>query len=160
MKTYWGVEVQLHAFLDLSTRWRWVVSFTPRVKATATHWIGRWVSSRALLGAVVKRKIPNPRRESNHRTPIVQTVVQRYTDWAIAALTISYWCQPELVLLTMRLKPLLRRTRWFALCSSISVSQWPDWRALTSHSQQCSNSTQRISKDMLLVCTVVTHYFR
>jgi hypothetical protein len=30
MKTYWGMEVQLHAFFDLGTRWRWVVSFTPR----------------------------------------------------------------------------------------------------------------------------------
>jgi hypothetical protein len=30
--------------------------------------------------AVVKRKIPSPRRESNPRTPIVQPVAQRYTD--------------------------------------------------------------------------------
>jgi hypothetical protein len=35
------------------------------------------------LDAVVKRKIPSPRRESNPRTPIVQPVSQRYTDWAI-----------------------------------------------------------------------------
>jgi hypothetical protein len=28
------------------------------------------------LDTVVKRKIPNPRRESNPRTPIVQPVVQ------------------------------------------------------------------------------------
>jgi hypothetical protein len=30
MKTYLGVKVQLHSFFDLGTRWRWVVSFTPR----------------------------------------------------------------------------------------------------------------------------------
>jgi hypothetical protein len=30
MKVYWGVEVYLHAFFDLGTGWRWVVSFTPR----------------------------------------------------------------------------------------------------------------------------------
>jgi hypothetical protein len=30
MKVYWETEVQLHAFFDLSTRWRWVVSLTPR----------------------------------------------------------------------------------------------------------------------------------
>jgi len=30
MKTYWGVEIQLHTFFDLGTRWRWVVSFTPQ----------------------------------------------------------------------------------------------------------------------------------
>jgi hypothetical protein len=37
------------------------------------------------LDAVLKRKIPSHRRESNPRTPIVQPVAQRYTDWAIAA---------------------------------------------------------------------------
>jgi hypothetical protein len=30
MKAYWGVEVQLHSFFDLGTRWRWVVSCTPQ----------------------------------------------------------------------------------------------------------------------------------
>jgi hypothetical protein len=32
------------------------------------------VGPRAVLDAVVKRKIPNPHRESNPRTPIVQPV--------------------------------------------------------------------------------------
>jgi hypothetical protein len=32
------------------------------------------------MDAVVKRKIPSPRRESNPRTQIIQPVVQRYTD--------------------------------------------------------------------------------
>jgi hypothetical protein len=36
---------------------------------------------RATLDAVVKREIPSPRRESNPRTPIVQPVAQRYTDY-------------------------------------------------------------------------------
>jgi hypothetical protein len=39
------------------------------------------VGSRAVLDAVVKRKIPSPRWESNLRTPIVQPVAQRYTDY-------------------------------------------------------------------------------
>jgi hypothetical protein len=30
MKMYWGVELWLHAFLDLGTTWKWVLSFTPR----------------------------------------------------------------------------------------------------------------------------------
>jgi hypothetical protein len=30
MKAYWEVKVYLHSFFDLGTRWRWVVSFTPR----------------------------------------------------------------------------------------------------------------------------------
>jgi hypothetical protein len=54
--------------------------FTPREKALAIHWIGGWVGPRAVLDAVVKRKIPSPRRESNPRAPIVQPVAQRYTD--------------------------------------------------------------------------------
>jgi hypothetical protein len=59
----------------------------PREGAPGTHWIGVWVGLRAVLDAMVKRKIPSPRRESNPRTPIVQPVAQRYTDWAITALT-------------------------------------------------------------------------
>jgi hypothetical protein len=41
-----------------------------------------WVSPRAVLDAVVKRKIASPRQESSPRTPILQPVAQRYTDWA------------------------------------------------------------------------------
>jgi hypothetical protein len=62
--------------------------FTPRERAHGTHWIEGWVDPRAVLDAVVKRKIPSPRRESNPSTPIVQPVAQRYTDWAI---TLSKW---------------------------------------------------------------------
>jgi hypothetical protein len=40
---------------------------TPRERAPGTHWIGDWVGPRAVLNAVVKRKIPSPRRESNPR---------------------------------------------------------------------------------------------
>jgi hypothetical protein len=52
----------------------------PGGKAPGTHWIGGWVGPRTFLDAVVKSKIPSPRRESNPRTPIVQPVAQRYTD--------------------------------------------------------------------------------
>jgi hypothetical protein len=63
--------------------------FTRRERAPGTHWIGGWMGPRAVLDAMVNRKIPNPRREWNPRTPIVQAVTQRYTDWAIAALHLS-----------------------------------------------------------------------
>jgi hypothetical protein len=90
MKTYWGSGGIAPRSLDLGTGWRWVVSrsgrFTPRELSPGTHWIGGWLGPRAVLDAVVKRKIPNPRRESNPRTPIVQPVAQRYTDWDITAL--------------------------------------------------------------------------
>jgi hypothetical protein len=69
------VSGQLHAPAALS----------PREGAPGTHCIGGWVGPRAVLDAVVKRKIPSPRWESNRRTPIVQPVAQRYTDWAITA---------------------------------------------------------------------------
>jgi hypothetical protein len=62
--------------------------FTPRVRAPGTHWIRAWVDPRTILDAVVKRKIPSPRRESNPRTPIVQPLAQRYTEWAIMAIII------------------------------------------------------------------------
>jgi hypothetical protein len=53
--------------------------FTHRVRAPSTHWIGGWVGSRAVLDAVVKRKIPSPHPESKPRTPIVQPVATHIT---------------------------------------------------------------------------------
>jgi hypothetical protein len=47
---------------------------TPAALAPGTHCIGGWVGLTAVLDAVVKRKIPIPRRESNPRTPIVQPI--------------------------------------------------------------------------------------
>jgi hypothetical protein len=86
MKAYWGSggiapRILLTSALD---RGEWSASrpcrFTPREGAPGTHWIGGWVGPRAVLDVVVKRKIPNPRWESNPRTPIVQPIAQRYTD--------------------------------------------------------------------------------
>jgi hypothetical protein len=42
--------------------------FTPRERIPGTHWMGSWVGPRAVLDAVVERKIPSLRRESNPRT--------------------------------------------------------------------------------------------
>jgi hypothetical protein len=83
VKTYWGVEVYLQAFLTSALDGgEWSASppghFNPRERAPGTHWIGGWVGPRAVLDTVVKKKIPSPRRESNPRTPIVQPVAQRY----------------------------------------------------------------------------------
>jgi hypothetical protein len=79
------VEVWLHTFLTSALDGgEWSASrpgrFTPRERPPDTHWIRGWVGPSAVLDAVVKRKIPSPRRESNPRTPIVQPVAQRYTD--------------------------------------------------------------------------------
>jgi hypothetical protein len=85
MKAYWGsggvVPLSLTSALQGG---EWSASrpgrFTPRERDPGTHWIGGWVGPTAVLDAVVKRKIPSTRRESNPRTPIVQPVAERYTD--------------------------------------------------------------------------------
>jgi hypothetical protein len=51
-----------------------LATLPPRERAPGTHWIGGWVSPRAILDAVVKRKIPNPCQELNPGTPIIQPV--------------------------------------------------------------------------------------
>jgi hypothetical protein len=66
MKTYWGEETQLRAFLNSALDiGEWSASSSgriiPRERAPGTHWIGGWVDTRAILEAVVKRKIPRPR---------------------------------------------------------------------------------------------------
>jgi hypothetical protein len=73
--------------------------FTPKERAPGTHCMGGWMGPRAVLNAVVKRKIPSLRQESNPITPIVQPVAQRYTDWAITAPTILVYT----VLISFRL---------------------------------------------------------
>jgi hypothetical protein len=84
MKAYWGSGGIAPRIFTSALDGEWLASrpgsFTPREKAPGTHWIGGWVCPRAVLDAVVKRKIPSPRRESNPRTPIVQPVAQPYTD--------------------------------------------------------------------------------
>jgi hypothetical protein len=81
MEAYWGSggiapRILLTSALD---RGEWSASrpdrFIPRERVAGTHWIGGWVGPRAIMDAVVKRKIPSPRRESNPRTPIVQSVL-------------------------------------------------------------------------------------
>jgi hypothetical protein len=65
------VSGQLHAPVAL---------LTSKKRALNIHWLGGWVGPRAILDAMVKRKITSPRRKSNPRTPIVQPVAERYTD--------------------------------------------------------------------------------
>jgi hypothetical protein len=83
MKAYWEWRYSsTHSFTSTLYGGEWSASrpgrFTLSERAPGTHWIGGWVGPRAILDAVVKRKIPSPRRESNLRTPIVQPLVQPY----------------------------------------------------------------------------------
>jgi hypothetical protein len=74
----------MHSLTSALERGEWSASrpgrLTPKERIPGTHWIGGWVGARAVMDAVVKRKIPSPRWESNPRTPIIQPVAQRYTD--------------------------------------------------------------------------------
>jgi hypothetical protein len=87
MKAYWGSGSVAHSLTSALDGREWSASlpgrFTPRERAPGTHWIGGWVVPRAVLDAMLKRKIPSPRRESNPRTPIIQPVAQRYTDLSV-----------------------------------------------------------------------------
>jgi hypothetical protein len=105
VKMYWGVEGHLHTFLASALDGgEWSASrpgrLTPRERAPGTHWIGDWVSPRAVLDMVMKRKIPSPRRESNPRTPIVLFVAQRCT---IKCININQVRRLKLLLLEKRL---------------------------------------------------------
>jgi hypothetical protein len=74
----------MHSLILALDGGEWSVSrpshFSPSERAPRTHRTEDWVDPRAGLNAVVKRRIPSPRRESNPRTPTVQPVAQRYTD--------------------------------------------------------------------------------
>jgi hypothetical protein len=94
--------------------------FTQRERAPGTHWVGGWVGPRTVLDAVVKGKIPSPHRESNPRTPIVQPVVQRYTDWAITALLTIGLC----VLYSIKRQIILNRYMEVKFYSK----NYPNWR--------------------------------
>jgi len=64
MKTYWGMEVQRHAFLTSALdRGKWSASrlsgFTSGKGAHSTNRIGGWVGPTADLDSVPKRKIPS-----------------------------------------------------------------------------------------------------
>jgi hypothetical protein len=60
MKTYWGVEVQLHAFLTSATDGdEWLASrpghFTPRERAPGTHRIECWASQTCTLTHILPK---------------------------------------------------------------------------------------------------------
>jgi hypothetical protein len=80
MKTYCGVKVNLHAFLNLALDGsEWSASrpgrFIPGERVHDTHWIGGWVGPSAGLDTVVKRKITIPCRELNLDRPAGSLVV-------------------------------------------------------------------------------------
>jgi hypothetical protein len=78
MKTNGGVEIYLHAFLtstldgsegSASRPGR----FTPKERASGTHWRGDLVGPRASLDTLAKKKIP---ASAGNRAQVVQPVAQ------------------------------------------------------------------------------------
>jgi hypothetical protein len=60
--------------MEVSDQLHGLGRFNTREINPGTSWKGGWVDPRDVLDAVVKRKIPSPRRESNPKAPIVQPV--------------------------------------------------------------------------------------
>jgi hypothetical protein len=88
MKTGSGSGGITSRILDLGTRWRWMVSFTPRPLyrqgESPLYPLDRSLDEpQSSSGCGGEEKNSQPRRESSPRTPIVQSVAQRYTDWVI-----------------------------------------------------------------------------
>jgi hypothetical protein len=74
--------------INLGTRWRWMVSFTPpavlpQEKAPGTRRIWGWVGPRASMDAVEKNLLSLPRME--RRFPACPATSRHYADWAIPA---------------------------------------------------------------------------
>jgi hypothetical protein len=93
METYWGSE-GVHASFDVGTRWRWVVSLTPRPLCPQGK-VSRYPLDMRLCGPQSwserdGEENSQPRRESNPDHPNVQSLASRYTDWAIPALNVVY----------------------------------------------------------------------
>jgi hypothetical protein len=74
MKTYWEWRYSsTHSLTSALDGGEWSASrpgrFIPKERTPGTRWIGGWVGPRAVLDAVMKRKIPSPHGESKPRTP-------------------------------------------------------------------------------------------
>jgi hypothetical protein len=74
MEAYWEWRYSsTHSLTSTLDGGEWSASrlghFTPRERPPDNRRIGGWLGPRAVLEAVVKRKIPSPRRELNPRTP-------------------------------------------------------------------------------------------
>jgi hypothetical protein len=85
-----GVEVWIHIFLTSALgAGEWLISYpghvTPWKRASSTRWIGGWVSPRANLGLVEKRKIFCLCQELNPDSSTVPPVTCCYPNWATPA---------------------------------------------------------------------------
>jgi hypothetical protein len=85
MKTYGGVDIQIHVFLTYVLVVGGELSasrpgnFTPGERTLGIHWIRGWMGPRTGLDDVKSGK-SGPYRNSNSDPSTVQPVASRYTD--------------------------------------------------------------------------------
>jgi hypothetical protein len=93
MKAPGAEEVQLLLILNLGTRWGWVVSIMPRPRFTpGERTPGTIVQEAGWAPEPVwtQRLEEKSSASVGDRTPVVQSVVKHYTDWATQLLSSSY----------------------------------------------------------------------
>jgi hypothetical protein len=84
-KTYGGSGCIDPRFLDLSTNWRWVVSFTPRPLYLRYPLARRLGGPLSRSGRRGEEKILDPTGTRNSDPLVVHPVASHYTYWAIPA---------------------------------------------------------------------------
>jgi hypothetical protein len=83
-------DIRLHSFFDLGIRWRWVVSFTPRL--LYPHGKSPWYPLDRRLGGSQSRSGRGGEEKNSQPPPGIEPqnsdrpARSRYTDWAITAL--------------------------------------------------------------------------
>jgi hypothetical protein len=82
MKLYWGIGGIVPRILDLGTRWRWVVSFTPR--PLYPHGKSPWYPLDRRLGGAQNRSVRGGEERDSQPVQVlepatIQPVAQRYT---------------------------------------------------------------------------------
>jgi hypothetical protein len=93
MKTYWGSEDIAPRILNLDTRWRWVVSFTPRPFYPQGKSL--WYPMHRRLGGTQSRSGRGGEEKNSQllpglEPPIIQPLAQRYTSELSRLLPIHY----------------------------------------------------------------------
>jgi hypothetical protein len=166
-RRFGGVEVYLHGFFDLGTRWRWVISFTPR--PLYLQWKSPWYSLDRRLGGPQSRfgrgdeeKNSQPLRESKPGTPIFQPVAYTILIYVFVAQFLVFVKSEKFVPYFVSEYYKWATLRW---CGSLLqiVTHWALWygKLITPCllNQHCSSILKMTSSDFtfrLFICSHMT----
>jgi hypothetical protein len=105
MKAYWGVEVQLHAFLTSALeggdgQLHAPAALPPGKEPPSTHWIWGWVGTRAGLDTKVRRKIHPNQPRLNYNCDALRQASERdgkclATTWAAMSYCVPKQCRTD-----------------------------------------------------------------